>query len=251
MTPPEPAMTSHDARMPHAGELELQRGYFASRRPIRMLALDTPYVRRHHAEAMAAAALQPGAAVCEWGSGLGRFSRLLLQDGLKVDAIELSPQQSAEARAALAGHDGLAVHCGDVADVLERMPEGGHDAMLGYFMLHHLPELERYFRSAHRALRPGGRMVFVEPNPYHPLYPVQIACTPGMRWQAERGIYRLSPGGLRRAAAAAGFAGVRIHRYGSIPRAPYNWLARRGRERMLEPLVPRFARPFQTIVIER
>lgn len=250
MTPPESPMTQADADIPHAGELELQRRYFASRRPVRMLALDTPYVRRHHAEVMAAAALPPGAAVCEWGSGLGRFSRLLLQDGLRVDAIELSPQQSAEARAALAEHAALTVHCGDVADVLDRLP-GGFDAMVGYFMLHHLPELDRYFRSAHRALRPGGRMVFVEPNPFHPLYPVQIACTPGMRWQAERGIYRLTPGGLRRAAAAAGFSNVRIRRYGSIPRAPYNWLARWRRERIAEPCVPAIVKPFQAIVIER
>ena len=217
---PEPPMTQADADLPHAGELELQRRYFARRRPVRMLALDTPYVRRHHAELMAAAALQPGARVCEWGSGLGRFSRLLLQDGLRVDAIELSPQQSGEAREALAGHAGLTVHCGDVAEVLDGVPEAGYEAMVGYFMLHHLPELERYFRSAQRTLRPGGRMVFVEPNPFHPLYPVQIACTPGMRWQAERGIYQLTPKRLRRAAAAAGFSRVRIRRYGSMPRAP-------------------------------
>lgn len=249
MTMPDFPMTQADTDAPHAGELELQRSYFASRRPIRMLALDTPYVRRHHAEVMAAAALRSGDAVCEWGSGLGRFSRLLLQDGLQVDAIELSPQQSAEARGALAEHAALTVHCGDVAEVLDRM-QGGFDAMVGYFMLHHLPELDRYFRSARRMLRPGGRMVFVEPNPFHPLYPVQIACTPGMRWQAERGIYQLTPKGLRRAAAAAGFADVRIRRYGSLPRAPYNWLARWRCERILEPCLPAIIKPFQVIVVE-
>jgi SAM-dependent methyltransferase len=243
-------MTQADADLPHASELELQRSYFARRRPIRMLARDTPYVRRHHAEVMAAAALPPGAKVCEWGSGLGRFSRLLLQDGLEVDAIELSPQQSAEARDALAGHDGLTVHCGDVSDVLDGM-QGGFDAMVGYFMLHHLPELDRYFRAARRALRPGGRMVFVEPNPFHPLYPVQIACTPGMRWRAERGIYQLTPGGLRRAANAAGFGSVRVRRYGALPRAPYNWLARLRCERVPEPLLPGILKPFQVIVVER
>ena len=72
-----------------------------------------------------------------------------------------------------------------------------------------------------------------------------------MRWQAERGIYQLTPGGLREAAAAAGFADVRIRRYGSLPRAPYNWLARWHGERILEPLIPGFVQPFQTIVIER
>jgi cyclopropane fatty-acyl-phospholipid synthase-like methyltransferase len=233
----------------HAQAHELQVAYFATRRPIRMLAMDTPYIRRHHAEVMRASGLQPGERVCEWGSGLGRFSRLLLEDGLKVDAIELSPHQSAEAREALAGHaDDLSVHCGDVADVLETMAEP-FDAMVGYFMLHHLPELERYFRLARPALRAGGRMVFVEPNPYHPLYPVQIACTPGMRWAAERGIYQLTPKQLRHAATQAGFQDVSIGYYGSIPRAPYNWLARIGRERMLEPLLPGRIKPFQTIVI--
>ena len=135
--------------------------------------------------------------------------------------------------------------------VLDGVPEAGFEAMVGYFMLHHLPELERYFRSAQRTLRPGGRMVFVEPNPFHPLYPVQIACTPGMRWQAERGIYQLTPKRLRRAAAAAGFSRVRIRRYGSMPRAPYNWLARLGCERMPEPLLPAAVKPFQAIMVER
>ncbi|UHQ19533.1 class I SAM-dependent methyltransferase [Lysobacter sp. KIS68-7] len=234
----------------HADERDFQIAYFATRRPIRMLAMDTPYVRRHHAELTRAAGLVAGESICEWGSGLGRFSRLLLADGLKVDAIELSPQQSAEARAALADERELTVHCGDIAEVLDA---GTHrfDAIVGYFMLHHLPELERYFRSAYAALRPGGRMVFVEPNPYHALFAVQIALTPGMKWKAERGIWRLTPGGLRRAAEQAGFESVEIGRYGSLPRAPYNWLARGGRERTLEPLVPNVVKPFQTIVVRR
>lgn len=232
----------------HAQAHELQVAYFATRRPIRMLAMDTPYIRRHHAEVMRAGALQPGERICEWGSGLGRFSRLLLEDGLKVESIELSPHQSDEARQALAGHADLTVHCGDVADVLETMAEP-FDAMVGYFMLHHLPELARYFRYARPALRPGGRLVFVEPNPYHPLYPVQIACTPGMRWAAEKGIYHLTPRQLREAALAAGFTDVNIDYYGSIPRAPYNWLAKVKGERMLEPLLPGKIKPFQTIVV--
>ena len=123
--------------------------------------------------------------------------------------------------------------------------------MVGFFVLHHLPELESYFIAAHRALRPGGRMVFVEPNPYHPLFPVQIALTPGMRWQAERGIYRLTPSRLRRAAGAAGFSSLCIDRYGALPRALYNRFARWGAERALEHLVPRWLRPFQVIVAQR
>ena len=94
-------------------------------------------------------------------------------------------------------------------------------------------------------------MVFVEPNPWCPLFPIQITLTPGMRWAAERGIYELTPGKLNAAATLAGFAGLSIERYGSLPRAPYNWLGRWNRERMLEPLVPAALKPFQSIVMHK
>lgn len=234
----------------HAAALEQQLAYFAERRPVRLLALDTPYIHRHFAEVIQAAALAPGASVCEWGSGLGRFSRLLLDAGMQVTAIELSPRLSEEARQALGDQTRLVTRCGDIAAVLEAEP-GPYDAMLGFFVLHHLPELEQYFRAAFHALRPGGRMVFVEPNPFHPLFPVQIALTPGMSWAAERGIYRLTPKALRKVAADTGFSNVDIRRYGALPRAPYNWAARSGRERLPEKIVPAIVKPFQTIVVCR
>jgi 2-polyprenyl-3-methyl-5-hydroxy-6-metoxy-1,4-benzoquinol methylase len=227
--------------------LAQQIDYFATRRPVRLLALDTPYIRRHFDQVVAAGALHAGEAVCEWGAGLGRFSRLLLDAGLDVTAIELSPQLSEEARAALGDRDRLSIQCGDIASTLEEGTRQ-YDAMTGFFVLHHLPQLERYFRAARRALHAGGRMVFVEPNPFHPLFPVQIALTPGMRWRAERGIYRLTPRALRAAALAAGFSRVEINHYGALPRAPYNLLARSGMERAIEPLVPGVLKPFQSIV---
>ncbi len=234
----------------HAAAIAAQIEYFAERRPVRMLALDTPYIHRHFDEVMAAAALAPGAAVCEWGSGLGRFSRLLLTRQFALTTIELSPQLVEAARAGLAGCGPVTTHCGDIADVLDA-GVGDFDAMVGFFVLHHLPELPRYFAAAHRALRPGGRMVFVEPNPLHPLYPVQISLTPGMRWHAERGIYRLTSGALRRHAAEAGFSRVDIARYGALPRAAYNWLARWHREKSAEALLPTAIKPFQIVVAWR
>ena len=73
--------------------------------------------------------------------------------------------------------------------------------------------------------------------------------TSRMRWAAEKGIYHLTPRQLREAALAAGFTDVNIDYYGSIPRAPYNWLAKVKGERMLEPLLPGKIKPFQTIVV--
>ncbi|HET6346854.1 MAG TPA: class I SAM-dependent methyltransferase [Myxococcota bacterium] len=230
--------------------LDTQTAYFAERRPIRMQPVDTPYIDRHFSEVAQACGLQRGATVCEWGSGLGRFSRLLTAHGARVTAIELSPTLAAESRAHLGGEDGFRVVVGDI---LSTLPELGQtfDVVLGFFVLHHLRGLERYFRAAARALRPGGRVAFAEPNPYNPLFPVQISLTPGMRWRAEAGIYALRPHLIRRAAAAAGFCRVDITPYGALPRQLYNGLARFRRERTLERFVPRALRPFQTIVAER
>lgn len=243
MSPP-----SESAKLTPA--LEAQTAYFATRRPIRMQPADTPYIRRHFTEVSEACRLSDGEVLCEWGSGLGRFSELALGRGRRLTGIELSPSLAAECRARLAGRDDVRIETGDVASVLGRGSDR-FDLMLGFFVLHHLPELPAYFQAAAAALRPGGRMAFAEPNPFHPLFPVQILLTPGMRWSAEAGIYRLYPEAVRRAALDAGFSRVEIARYGALPRSPYNLLARAGAERLVERLVPDVVKPFQTIVAWR
>jgi cyclopropane fatty-acyl-phospholipid synthase-like methyltransferase len=167
----------------HAAALDEQRRYFNTRRNIRLQPLDTAYIRRHFAELTDIATLRDGESVCEWGAGLGRFSRLSLACGARLCAIELSPSLAEECRTALAEEPLARVETGDVASVLERLDER-FDLMLGFFVLHHLPELEAYFAAAYAGLKPGGRMAFAEPNPWNPLFPVQIALTPGMSWRA-------------------------------------------------------------------
>jgi 2-polyprenyl-3-methyl-5-hydroxy-6-metoxy-1,4-benzoquinol methylase len=234
-------------RSRHDAALATQVEYFASRRPVRIQPMDTPYVRRHFDELVRACRLGEGEAVCEWGAGLGRFSRLAVEHGAALTAIELSPTLANECRENLAHEARARVEAGDVLAVLERSDEP-FDLMLGFFVLHHLPEVPAYLTATARRLKPGGRAAFAEPNPYNPLYPVQIGLTPGMRFRGEAGIYRLTPRAIERAARAAGFSRVTIRRYGALPRAPYNLLAKIGCERLLEALTPEPLRPFQTIV---
>jgi SAM-dependent methyltransferase len=240
-------MTSASA---HDAALAEQKRYFDTRRNIRLKVQDTAYIRRHFAEVMDLAALREGEAVCEWGAGLGRFSRLSLARGARLCAIELSPSLADECRAELADAPLARVETGDVASVLERLDER-FDLMAGFFVLHHLPELDAYFEAAYAALKPGGRMAFAEPNPWNPLFPIQITFTPGMSWRAEGGIYRLFPDAIRRAALKAGFSRVEIGYYGALPRAAYNALARVRLERLAERLTPSALKPFQTIVAWR
>jgi len=139
------------------------------------------------------------------------------------------------------------VDAGDILTVLSGSKRR-FDAVVGFFMLHHLSGLHDYFAAAARCLKPGGRLVFAEPNPCNPLYPIQIAMTPGMRWREESGIYRLWPRQIRRMSAAAGFRDVHVRYYGAWPRALYNAFARSGHERTAEPFIPARLKPFQTIV---
>lgn len=234
----------------HTAALAAQSGYFDTRRNIRLQPRDTAYVRRHFAEVTDLAGLREGESVCEWGAGMGRFSRLSLDRGARLCAIELSPSLADACREALADAPLARVETGDVLSVLQRTDER-FDLMLGFFVLHHLPELEAYFAAAYNALRPGGRMAFAEPNPWNPLFPIQITLVPSMRWSAEAGIYRLFPKALRSAALNAGFSRVDIGYYGALPRAPYNALAEKGLERHAERVVPAGLKPFQTIVAWR
>jgi SAM-dependent methyltransferase len=236
-------MTTSPAPDAHRLQVEGQIRYFDQRKPQTMRVEDTPYIRRHFQEAVAAVALEPGERVCEWGAGLGRFSAQFVAFGCPVTAIELSPALAQGCEAVLRDVPGCELRIGDVLEVASELP-ATFDVVAGFFMLHHLPSLDPYIEAAARLLRPGGRVVFIEPNPMNPLYALQITFTPGMHWAEEGGIYRLWAGRLRRAAENAGLNDVRLEHYGALPRRPYNWLAAQGLERAPERLTPRPLRPF-------
>ena len=209
-----------------------------------MLAGDSAYARRHFGEAALAIGLQTGESVCEWGAGMGRFSVLFAQHQCPLTAIELSPELAAVCSDNTRNLPKVRIEIGDIIEVTERL-ERSYSVVAGFFVLHHLHAIEPYFQAARRLLLPGGRMVFVEPNPLNPLYAVQFSCTPGMRWRDEVGVYRMWSGAMRRAAEAAGFVGFKVYRYGALPRAAYNMAARVGGERWAEYLTPPPMRPFQ------
>src|SRR5207248_2929955 len=89
------------------------------------------------------------------------------------------------------------------------------------------------------------RVAFCEPNPYNPLYYVQIATRPGMTWEGDGGIVDMRPRPVTAALAAAGFGDLYWRRFGFFP--PFVANTRLGRlERPLESFRPwRFALPFQ------
>lgn len=233
--------------MPAEEQLELhnvlQREYFGRRIKKTMLPEKTPYVCHHVEVLVEAMELPPGARVLEVGAGLGRHAFILAEMGFQVEGLELSPFLVAKYKE-LAGQRPLfPMHCGDIHNVPAELM-GRFDAVVGFFVLHHLADLPRAFASMKLLLKPGGKVGFVEPNPANPLYYLQILLTPGMSWKAERGILNMHAPRLLGFLQAAGFVPAQVKQFGFFPPflANRRWLipVERALERwkLLRPVLP-------------
>jgi SAM-dependent methyltransferase len=194
-----------------------QIGYYdrPERKP-RMLPGGSAYVARQADRLVRFAGLEPGMRVLEVGCGMGRFTFLLHERGIAVEGLDLSPDLLDRLQAFDAGRIGVSVHQADIAQPPPDL-EGRFDAVIGFMMLHHLHDLTACLAGVTRLLVPGGRVAFLEPNPYNPLYYVQVILTPGMSWAAERGLVRMRPRLLRSAMASAGLVNFRFERFGFFP----------------------------------
>jgi SAM-dependent methyltransferase len=214
-----------------AAHNEYQRRYYEARESAAIAPRDARDVRRHLEELLGAACLPRGARVLEVGAGLGRFTALLMAEGLDVVASDLSPVLLARLRQS-AGRS-LDVLEGDVATLPERTTERFSGA-LGFFVLHHLFDLDAAFRALAHILHPGAPVAFCEPNGWNPLFYAQIAVTPGMTWKGDGGIRHMRPSVVLSAMRHAGLEDARCGRYGFLPPALARHAAGAAFERALE-----------------
>lgn len=104
----------------------------------------------------------PSKPVCDLGCGRGEWLEVLREAG--VDAYGCD--NSAAMAARCAGR-GLRVEVADALVHLQTLPDGALAAVSGFHIVEHLPldDCESLLRHAHRALAPGGIVIFETPNP--------------------------------------------------------------------------------------
>ena len=194
---------------------ELQRSYFETSEQRTLLRPASLYLRRHVDRMMQAAAIRPGHKVLEVGCGLGRYTLILAERGVAVEGLDLSPALL-EKLAKRPGAEGIPLHGHDLVASPPEM-HGTFDAVIGFFVLHHVHDLEACFAAAAKLVKPGGRVAFLEPNPWNPLYYVQIFATPEMSWAPERGMLQMRPPAMFPVMRNAGLADVSLERFGLFP----------------------------------
>jgi SAM-dependent methyltransferase len=109
--------------------------------------------------------LHAGMSLVELGCGSGWMTRFAARHGLEAHGYDIAPEMIAIAQE-LAEQEGSDATF-EVAD-MENLDLGRRfDTALLYDALHHSRHADLVLRSAYRALRPGGRLLLVEPNWKH------------------------------------------------------------------------------------
>jgi SAM-dependent methyltransferase len=193
-----------------------QRTYYDRAPKANMLPSGSPYPRRHIAQVIQAAGLRPGQRVLEVGCGMGRYTLLLAEHGLQVTGMDLSPVLLAWLRKYSPEAIKIPLFSADLLE-LPISPAVKFDVVFGGFMLHHLHDIQACLNAVAQWVRPGGVVAFLEPNPYNPLYYIQIALKPGMTWEGDRGMLNMRRSVLFPALQAAGFLEPNLTRFGFFP----------------------------------
>jgi SAM-dependent methyltransferase len=202
---------------------------------------DDAYARNLASELARSAGLTPRHRVLELGAGFGRFTFPLLEHCASIVALDSSARllDDLERTRVARGipQQRLQPLCRDVRDLPGDPPRGPFDCVVGFYILHHLPDFATTIAELTRLLEPGGRMVFLEPNRRNPLFLLQVACCPDMPWSEEKGMFQLSAAKVEDAYCRAGLAEIETRSFGFFPPPVFNRLgAARRLERRLERL---------------
>lgn len=202
-----------------AAHNQLQRDYYENREPAqnnRIAVVSTPYINNQLDHMIATAGLSKDQAILDVGCGMGKYTIPLAERGYNVTGLELSPALLDTLNEKAAGRAEIATHQGDILDPDPAL-WGQFDRIIGFFVLHHLIDIPAAYVSLAKLLKPGGKLVILEPNPLCPLYYLQVTLTPSMSWAAEKGILSLKSRQTRDGLKAAGFEDIALHRFGILP----------------------------------
>ena len=192
-----------------------QRHYYETTDKRTMRPSGSTYLQRQVERMVATASLGRDQDILEVGCGQGRYTLPLLDRGLRITGLDLSPVLLDRLRGA-AGEREVELVAADVANAPERL-RAGFDRVVGFFTLHHMHDFDQVFRGMADTLKPGGRLALLEPVAWNPLYYLQIALTPRMTWRGDGGVAKMRPSLVHAAMRRQGLVDCKATSFGLFP----------------------------------
>lgn len=190
-----------------------QIDYFNTHQPHLDPRLST-YTKRLADALVEALALKSSDAILEIGCGSGRFTLPLTKHNLSITALDYAPaltQQLEDLHLRA-----VSVITGDIDD-LPTLTHEKFDHVIGFFILHHLADVEKSITHLKSALKLHATIGFIEPNPLNPLYYIQPFVSKNMSWGEEKGFRDMTHKKLTKALGSAGFKDIKITKFGLFP----------------------------------
>jgi 2-polyprenyl-3-methyl-5-hydroxy-6-metoxy-1,4-benzoquinol methylase len=174
------------------------------------------HLTRQLDETLRVAAVSSADRVLEVGCGMGRFTLMLAERGVRVEGLDLSAGLLSRLRSSNRARFDIPLYCADTLQPPVALHDS-FDVVIGFFVLHHLQDLHGAIRSMAGMLKPGGRLVLLDANGWNPLFYLQMLMMRGVTWRGDRGMTQMRPAVVFGAMRKAGLSQLAVSRFGFLP----------------------------------
>jgi len=209
-------MSSNIVSSPIQYHNQKQLDYFGHEIKKTMIPVDSYYVNNHVEKLLEVADFSGKDNILEVGCGMGKFTFPLLKRGYKITGMDLSPFLLQQLLKYNDNRFQVPLIACDVLDAPLKL-NNTFDHIIGFFALHHFHNLSVCYQAMARLVKPGGKIYFIEPNAYNPLYYVQILATPNMSWAGDKGVADMRKSKIQKATEYAELVNLKVCRYGAFP----------------------------------
>jgi len=194
-----------------AGDLSNIKKYYSHDHAY-MFVADTPFVNIIIEEFIKRSKIDKSLKILEVGAGYGRFSTALIKRGYKLTVSDAAGDMLKRLKNAV-GPNAKVMNL----DVYSSNIKDEFDVVCGFHVLHHLLEIKIALKNINSAIKKGGKIAFVEPNPTNPLYYIQMMVVTEMGWKNEKGILNMTNSRLTKVLENTGFRNINITKFGFFP----------------------------------